>query len=290
MNSSKKNLKDKEGQACNCSNGWISYTDENGCSVAKECECMKSRKLNSRLAFANIPDAFKDVSLSNFKSSVYKKDESKEDIKIVVGIVKKYLESIDDNIEQGMGLYIYSKTKGSGKTRLAVSLANELIEKYNIQVKFATSPQILNEIRSTWDRNSEYAESTLLDALSTAKVLIIDDFGTEEIRGWINDKYYSIINQRYINKKPTLFTSNEQLEELEYDDRIISRIRERVYQVSFPEEDIRVYIAEARDREMLKNIAANQEANNKFNDFERRNYSHKDYKDIEKKLLRRGSE
>lgn len=254
-NLSRKNLNDKEEQSCNkCKNGWINYEDDNGYQIAKECECMKERRMKNRLNFANIPETFKDVELSNFRSDVYKKEESKKAIKIVVGIVKEYLKDLDNNLEQGMGLYIYSKTKGSGKTRLAISIANELMKKHNTQVKFATSPQILNEIRSTWDRDSEYTESKLLDALSTTKVLVIDDFGTEEVKGWVNDKYYSIINQRYINKKTTILTSNHELEHLEYDDRIISRIRERVYQISFPNEDIRGYIAEERNREMLNKI------------------------------------
>ena len=253
-NLSRKNLNDKEEQSCSkCRSGWINYIDDNGYSIAKECECMKERRMNNRLNFANIPDAFKDVELSNFGSSVYKKEESKQAIKIVVGIVKEYLKDLDNNLKQGMGLYIYSKTKGSGKTRLAISIANELMKKHNTQVKFATSPQILNEIRATWDKDSEYTESKLLDALSTTKVLVIDDFGTEEVKGWVNDKYYSIINQRYINRKTTILTSNHSLENLEYDDRIISRIRERVYQISFPNEDIRGYI-EKRNREMLSKI------------------------------------
>lgn len=255
MNSSRKNLTDKEEQSCSrCKNGWINYIDTNGYYIAKECECMKERRLKSRLKFANIPDSFKDVELINFRSDVYRKPESKQAIKIVVGIVKEYLKDLDNNLEQGMGLYIYSKTKGSGKTRLAISIANELMKKHNTQVKFATSPQILNEIRATWDKDSEYTESKLLDALSTTKVLVIDDFGTEEVKGWVNDKYYSIINQRYINRKTTILTSNHSLENLEYDDRIISRIRERVYQISFPNEDIRGYIAEERNKEMLNKI------------------------------------
>lgn len=226
--------------------------------MAKECECLIKQREQNRLRFANIPEAFKDVNLSNFSMSVYKKQESKESIKITVKMVNEYLKNIVENFKNGMGLYIYSNTKGSGKTRLALSIANELIEK-GMQVKFATSPQILNEIRATWDKERDYSESKLLEDLSNTKILIIDDFGTEKPKDWINDRFYSIINQRYINKKPTIFTSNHELNFLEYDDRITSRIRERVYQISFPEEDMREYIAEEKNKEMLKKIAGGKD-------------------------------
>ena len=94
----------------------------------------------------------------------------------------------------------------------------------------------------------------MLDALSTTKVLIIDDFGTEQVKDWIDEKFYSIINERCINNKTTIYTSNYALEDLEYDERIKSRINEHVYKVSFPAEDIRSYIAEERSAKMLNKI------------------------------------
>lgn len=38
--------------------------------------------------------------------------------------------------KSGRGLYIHSRTKGSGKTLLACCLANEVMEKYDAVVKF----------------------------------------------------------------------------------------------------------------------------------------------------------
>ena len=93
-----------------------------------------------------------------------------------------------------------------------------------------------------------------MDALSTAEVLIIDDFGVESQAAWINDKLYQIINERYINRKVTIFTSNEPLESLQYDDRITNRIKERTYQIAFPEESVRDHLAEQHQEEMLGKV------------------------------------
>lgn len=94
----------------------------------------------------------------------------------------------------------------------------------------------------------------MLDALSTTDVLIIDDFGVERPADWINDKLYQIINERYINRKVTIFTSNESLETLQYDDRITNRIKERTYQITFPEESVRDHIAERHKAEIINKM------------------------------------
>lgn len=241
-------------KTCNCNNGFILSIDEKGYEVAKECPCRKQKIMQNRLRFANLPEAFKDMALSNFKTDVYKLEKSQEVINTVIGILKLYLVNLESHKATGKGLYIYSDTKGSGKTRIAVSLASELMKKYNMQVKFSTSTSILNEIKRTWDRDNEYNESDLLDALSTTQVLIIDDFGTEEVRGWIDEKFYSIINERYQNKKITIYTSNLPLGDLKYGDRIKSRVKETTYQIPFPEECVRDYIADRDNAEMLNKL------------------------------------
>lgn len=154
-----------------------------------------------------------------------------------------------------MGLYLYSNTKGSGKTRMAVSVANELIYDKKIQVKFATSLQILNEIKASWNKDgSQISESKLMNFLSTTEILIIDDFGVEKFHDWIDEKFNDIINYRYSNKKITIFTSNIKLDALRYDDRIISRIKERTFQIPFPEESVRDIIAGWNMNELIAGI------------------------------------
>ena len=80
--------------------------------------------------------------------------------------------------------------------------------------------------------------------ISKTEVLMIDDFGIERIKDWIEEKLYRIINARYINRRITSFTSNMPIDRLEYDDRITNRIKERSYPLVFPGESVRDYIAE----------------------------------------------
>lgn len=230
---------------------WI-LTEKDGIETAVPCKCRERAIMLRRLRFADIPEAFREMELKTFRMDVYRRPDSKKKVADACRIIKAYLGDFENQREQGMGLFIWSRTKGSGKTRIAAGIANELIKSY--AVKFAVSLTILQEIKNTWRRDAEYSESRLLDALSTADVLIIDDFGVEAPAAWINDKLYQIINERYINRKATIFTSNESLETLQYDDRITNRIKERTYQIAFPEESVRDHIAEQHQEDMIRKL------------------------------------
>lgn len=207
---------------------------------------------NNRIKFAAIPEAFRDLRLDSFRTSYYKDQDS---IRQIVDVIKEYLKEIKRMKEDGVGLYIWSKTKGSGKTRLVTSLANELIYEYDMKVKFITSLDIIAEIRATWDKSAEFtSESKLMEYLTTVEVLVIDDFGTETHKDWLDDKFYQIINTRYVNRLITIFTSNESLNTMDYDERITSRIVERCYQLHFPEQSIREGLAIAKQRQLEERI------------------------------------
>ena len=243
-----------------CKNTGWEDVDYKGQKASIECRCgmFKKNRMNNRLKFAALPESFQNTKLSNFDISIYKSKESQKKVSAAVKVIEYWMRNLDAMKENGIGLYLYSYAKGSGKTRMAASIANELIYVKHIQVKFTTSLQILNEIKKSWDKkDSEYTESRLLDFLSTTKVLIIDDFGIEQEgkeKAWINDRFYHIINSRYIDKKITIFTSNMSLNNLQYDDRITNRIKERTFQIPFPEESVRDVIAMNNMQEIISAI------------------------------------
>lgn len=223
--------------------------DENGYEIAKECSCgIRQREIqNSCLRFASIPETYKDVRLKDLSTKYYKKEESRNIIMAAGMFVKEYLNNLDENIESGKGIYFWSDTKGSGKTMLAAAISNELIGMGKI-VKFATSLDILDEIRATYDKHNEESESKLLNDLVATDFLVIDDFGTERASEWAGEKFYQIVNKRYINKKVTFYTSNYDLKTLKYDDRITNRMKERNYIVHFPEESVREFKARIENK------------------------------------------
>jgi DNA replication protein DnaC len=243
----------------NCDqNGFIWYRNDEGYEVAKECVCRKQKVESKRISFANIPEAFKGMMLDNFHNDIYRQKESQKVINILLKAIRLYMDNIESHKTTGKGLYIYSDEKGSGKTRMAASIANELMKNHNTRVKFATSSKIVQEIRATWDKETRTCTQTeLISALATAEVLIIDDFGIEKIYDFVNENFYSIINERYNSKKITIYTSNYQLHDLPYEDRIRSRVKETTFILHFPEESVRDYIAEQDNAAMINELRRN---------------------------------
>ena len=255
--STQKNLNDccRNNVCPICGNtGWATKIID-GMEYARECKCgIRQREIQKNMiSFADIPDAFKDMRLDTFRIDIYKSDISRNKAENSIKGIKYWLSDFKAMNERGMGLYLYSNIKGSGKTRMAASIANELIEK-KIHVKFSTSLQILEEIKNSWNNNEEHE---LLKQLSTSEVLVIDDFGTEQVKEWICERFYQIINERYINHRVTIFTSNYKLDTLDYDERIKNRLKEVTFQIPFPEESVREQIAKDNMQELVKGIKNN---------------------------------
>lgn len=205
----------------------------------RSCSCREKLIRKNRKDFADVPEAFDGTKISNFVLDYYTGD-GKGMAKNAVKTARMFIDHFPEMSAEGLGLYLWSETKGSGKTRLAASIANELVDS-GYRVKFATSPAILQAVRASWDRSQKgEPEEKIIYDLIAADLLIIDDFGTEEVKPWIEERFYNIVNERYINCKPTIYTSNIPIRSLKYDGRIVNRIQERSEEIQFPETSVRL--------------------------------------------------
>lgn len=148
--------------------------------------------------------------------------------------LEQYCKVAPTVLSRGIGVYLYGE-KGRGKTHLTACMVNALTQQLH-SVLFTNFSQISQAIRSTFNKNrTGQSETEILDRLSAVDFLFIDDFGTEKVtRGdedlWLQGKIYDIINDRYVNKKPIILTSNYSLRELVEDrgmaDKTVDRIME----------------------------------------------------------------
>lgn len=239
--------------------GWIEY-EKDGYMFVKDCECglAERRRIDRKLNFASIPEEFKGHTVDNFDADCYSTPQNRELAHMAKTIAVQYVEKFEEIQETGKGLYFYSDVKGSGKTRLAISIANDLIQKKKISAKFATTIQILDQIKASWnkkkDDEEEETEVKLISDIIRVPVLIIDDIGVETVKSWVNERFYNILNGRMIEKKVTIFTSNCRMEELKLDDRIINRIAKMALPVQLPNESIRTVIARKENSDLLDRL------------------------------------
>ena len=109
---------------------------------------------------------------------------------------------------------------GAGKTHLAAAIANYAVG-MGVPTLFLTVPDLLDTLRFAYNDNDTSFEERFND-IRNARLLVLDDFGTQNATGWAQEKLFQIVNYRYINKLPTVITTNLTLEEIE--PRIRSRL------------------------------------------------------------------
>ncbi len=85
-------------------------------------------------------------------------------------------------------------------------------------------------------------------------LLVLDDIGVQMSREWIETVLYRLINERYIKRLPTIYTSNAAIENLKMDDRITDRIDSTTLPVKLPEESIRKTVRQQEKNKLLAEI------------------------------------
>ncbi len=134
---------------------------------------------------------------------------------------------------------------GCGKTHLAAAIANEVIQK-GIPTLFLTVPDLLDWLRSSFMGDDPSFDERFYE-IREIPLLILDDLGTQNSTPWAEEKLFQIINHRYLNRLPTVITSN--LDAVEIDERISSRINDRdlVMKISINAPDYRDPFSEYKD-------------------------------------------
>ena len=238
-----------------CDGSGVILLDEHGFNT-KICDCVKLMNKRNKLKFANVPEEFKELKVGEFETDIYEKPESKSLARSAKKWAIEYVKRFEIFKTDGKGLYFYSSEKGSGKTRLMISVGNALINTYNTGVKFVTTNELLDNIRFSFGKKDEERNTyeSLMNDIKETEILLLDDIGAERPSDWVNDVFYSILNDRMTHKKVTLFTSNLAMEQLPYNDRITSRIFKMALPVKMPEESVRSKMAMAENEKYLKMI------------------------------------
>lgn len=232
--------------------GTIARYDEVVGFIGGHCKCMKDIVYENKLKFAKIPEEFEKLTINSFRTD-YQSVEAQGIAKMAKGAAAKFIKQYEVFEEQGKGLYFYSDIKGSGKTRLAISVGNALMKVRGVRVRYITTLDLLDEIKRTYNKGSEETETDVIGAIKAVDCLILDDVGLEDgERPWVKEKMFQILDYRMTRKKVTIFTSNVPMSRLKHDDRIKNRIERMAVPVMMPEESKRSQLAEEENAELSK--------------------------------------
>ena len=170
---------------------------------------------------------FQNLNFENFNSN----SENELAIAIAKDYVNKNITSANTN-----GLIIMGES-GVGKTHLAASIANKLIENDKI-VLMGRLTTLLDMIKETFKDNTK-SENELIELYSNVDMIIIDDLGTEKISNWALEKLYTIIENRNENRLPIIITTRFDKQELierfsqSQDEQLVDAIISKLYQMCY---------------------------------------------------------
>lgn len=171
--------------------------------------------------------------------------------------LRKIMDDFISNFENrwktaGKGLYLWSKTPGSGKTYLSCCLARSVMRQHDIRVRFVTVPDYVSAVGDSYKRERGALDAT--EIYRKCDLLVFDDIGSQKSGEWQEQELFRIVNERMNAWKITIFTSNVPPEKLNLGARTISRILKASIVLQMPEESIRLKEAQQEQQKFLKDL------------------------------------
>jgi DNA replication protein DnaC len=146
---------------------------------------------------ARIPARFSRSELDTFEPDT---DSQREALRRALGFVDRF-----PVVEKGL---LFHGPYGVGKTHLAVAILKAVIRKCGAKGYFFETPDLLRQVRNTYNNTVDETEMGVLAPVLKAELLVLDDLGTEKTSEWVQETLGLVVNTRYNAKRPTILTSN----------------------------------------------------------------------------------
>jgi DNA replication protein DnaC len=114
--------------------------------------------------------------------------------------------SLEGNLEDGRGLW-FDGPVGTGKTSLAILLAKAAKQAGRSYAVYPV-PRLLAEIKRTFDRDASDSYLGFFRRLCSVDLLVLDDLGAEKQTEWVLEQLYSIVNERWQDRRSIVVTTN----------------------------------------------------------------------------------
>lgn len=189
--------------------------------IQKQKDYEEEMRRIERLKVASLMDA-------KLKSATLKTFTQKEDNQKLYTIVKNYVDNFETFYKSNRGLLFWG-TVGTGKSYAAACIANELLNR-KTPVVMTSFVKVLQVIQDNTENETEF-----VNRLCAARLLIIDDLGTERNTDYALEKVYNVIDSRYRTGKPLILTTNLNLQDMQMTQDIrYQRIYDRIFEMCHP--------------------------------------------------------
>ncbi len=144
------------------------------------------------------------------------------------------------NFGAGAGSLLFVGGTGLGKTFLSACIANAVTDR-GYSVVYESAPQLFAKLEKNRFNPDEQSRRDA-ESFAACDLLIIDDLGTEMPGSFVTAALYSLLNQRLLEDKSMIISTNLNAEEIarRYSLQIASRLQGSFKGMTFVGEDIRV--------------------------------------------------
>ena len=203
---------------------------DTGVAQGKTCQCV--RREMQRLRREEI-EAMSSLSVTRFdtmKLDYYPNTRDPQTGRSVRQYMAELLADLQDYaaaFDLDSENLMFTGNAGLGKTHAALAVAGAALDK-GYDVIYISSPDFFSRVETLHFGSDPAGEKeTLLDTVTGADLLILDDLGTEFNSSFVISTLYSLLNDRLGRRRPTILTTNitdgALLEKL-YTEKVASRI------------------------------------------------------------------
>ena len=221
---------------------------DTGYIETEKCHCFKQSIVNLLYEQGNVGTILNTENFNFFKMEYYDNHTLDKTLGItpysnmqrVLSECKRFVKNFDT---QYSNILLYGNT-GVGKTFLANCIAKELLDTAHTVV-YLTAFELFdilekNKFSKSYDEKNEMNDK--FQYILHSDLLIIDDLGTELVNSFSVSQVYLCINERHLNQKSTIISTNLSLDDISsvYSERVFSRIISDYQLLKIVGDDIRL--------------------------------------------------
>lgn len=220
------------------------HCQDTGYIQNKKCACFRQATIDMLYTQSNIKDILEEENFTNFSFEYYPDDIPNHATGLTpLGTAHQAVDTAWDFIENFQesfdNLFFYGDT-GVGKTFLSNCIAKELMDRAYCVMYFTAFD--LFEILAKHTFSKDAQTDDMAEYILDCDLLIIDDLGTELTNSFVSSQLFLCINERIMQKRSTIISTNLSLEQFAdtYSERTFSRIASNYKMIKLFGNDIRI--------------------------------------------------
>lgn len=210
----------------------------------QKCSCFRKAAVDLLYTQSNIREILEVENFENFTFQYYSEEVKNpatglNALETARDAYFKCWDFIDNFTSHPAGIFFYGDT-GVGKTYLSHCIAKELIQRSYFVLYFSSFDLFDLLAKNTFKKDT--AASNMAEYIANCDLLIIDDLGTELVNSFVASQLFFCVNERIINHKSTIISTNLTMENFleTYSERIFSRISSNYTMLKLIGNDIRI--------------------------------------------------